>query len=384
MNQQFSSHNSEIKPIDILPDNKNPLMRLNTICPYYTMFPLDFPFQTLSNAKKGDWVLDPFCGRGTTNYAARLRGLGSVGIDTSPVAAAISAAKLVYTTPKKIIRLSKEILNDENEPQQIPEGRFWELCYSEETLNGICKIREALLTKTFTDDEIVLRALMLGILHGPLTKNKPSYLSNQMPRTYCCKPDYSVRYWEKNGLLPKNVNVLDLITRRAEYSLINPPPPTPGFVACKDSRRKLPFVPDDGFQWVITSPPYYKMKTYVQDQWLRNWFLGGDETVNYSTFGQIVHTNKNEFTRDLAQVWTNITEACAAGARMIIRLGSLPSSSCNPCEILQDSFDLADCGWNCVNIGDAGIPKRGRRQSDHFGTAIGRANAEIDYYAVLT
>ncbi|WP_338066098.1 DNA methyltransferase, partial [Hydrogenibacillus schlegelii] len=39
------------------------------------MFPLDFPLSHLKEARREDWVLDPFCGRGTTLYAARLLGL---------------------------------------------------------------------------------------------------------------------------------------------------------------------------------------------------------------------------------------------------------------------------------------------------------------------
>src|SRR5690606_41868113 len=53
------------------------VLSLNTVCPYYTMFPLEFPLARLARAKPGEWVLDPFCGRGTTMYAARLRGLRS-------------------------------------------------------------------------------------------------------------------------------------------------------------------------------------------------------------------------------------------------------------------------------------------------------------------
>ena len=43
------------------------LRALNSVCPYYTMFPLDFPLARLAGASTGDWVLDPFCGRGSTN-----------------------------------------------------------------------------------------------------------------------------------------------------------------------------------------------------------------------------------------------------------------------------------------------------------------------------
>src|SRR5262249_14425531 len=42
---------------------------LNGVCPYFTMFPLAFPFAVLRrHAAPGDLVLDPFCGRGTTGY----------------------------------------------------------------------------------------------------------------------------------------------------------------------------------------------------------------------------------------------------------------------------------------------------------------------------
>ena len=46
---------------------------LNAVCPYYTMYPLDFPLGVLKKRSSSEeWVLDPFCGRGTTNFAARL------------------------------------------------------------------------------------------------------------------------------------------------------------------------------------------------------------------------------------------------------------------------------------------------------------------------
>jgi len=348
------------------------------------MFPIDFPFHTLASASSDDWVLDPFCGRGTTNYAARLRGLASVGIDSSPVAAAISAAKFVNTTPADIIKLCKTILNSDQEPNNIPEGRFWNLCFHSETLHDICKLRENLMEECATEEVLALRALMLGILHGPTNKIHISYLSNQMPRTYCCKPEYSVRYWERNELYPKKIDVLDIVTWKAEYSFGTLPAHTPGYVIHEDSRTSLTTVPKDGFNWVITSPPYFRMRTYVQDQWLRNWFLGGEDSVNYTIKGQLNHSSQLDFVRDLAAVWKNVTEACAPGARMVIRLGALPSISCNPSEILQDSIDYADCGWEKVKIEEAGTAKRGKRQSDQFGGTMGAAHEEIDYFAVLT
>jgi len=57
------------------------------------MFPLDFPLEQLRLYPRARWVLDPFCGRGTTLYAARLAGRLEVGIDINPVAVAIPARR---------------------------------------------------------------------------------------------------------------------------------------------------------------------------------------------------------------------------------------------------------------------------------------------------
>src|SRR5579884_2554529 len=103
---------------------------LNGICPYFTMFPLDFPYFILNGrAKPGEWVIDPFCGRGTTNYASRMLGLPSIGIDSNPVAVALSQAKLANTNPSSIMRVTQRILTDYPEPDEIPQGEFWECAF---------------------------------------------------------------------------------------------------------------------------------------------------------------------------------------------------------------------------------------------------------------
>jgi hypothetical protein len=94
---------------------------LNGVCPYYTMYPLDFPLRVLKeHRKRGVWVIDPFCGRGTTNFAARLLGMPSIGVDSSPVAAALAKAKLASAEPGRVVANAKAILNAAKEPTSIP------------------------------------------------------------------------------------------------------------------------------------------------------------------------------------------------------------------------------------------------------------------------
>ena len=76
-----------------------PSVALNAICPYYTMFPLAFPITVLKRFGGAKLrVVDPFCGRGITIFAARIKGHQAYGIDCSPIAIAIARAKLAETT----------------------------------------------------------------------------------------------------------------------------------------------------------------------------------------------------------------------------------------------------------------------------------------------
>jgi SAM-dependent methyltransferase len=358
-----------------------PLARLNAICPYFTMFPLDFPWSHLADAQGGDWVLDPFCGRGTTNFAARLRGLPAVGVDASPVAVAIAQAKLVHVSAREVIEEARALLAGP-EPVEVPQGSFWEWAYHPRTLVDLCRLREGLLAGCDAPARIALRALVLGVLHGPRRAGRPSYLSNQMPRTYATKPGPAVRFWRRRGLRPPHVDVLELIAARAQYTLAELPPPVEGTVVLGDSRdpHAIPAVPG-GYAWVITSPPYHGMRSYNSDQWLRLWFLGGPPTVHYDRTGQVRH-RQQEYVDDLARVWRNVAARCRPGARLAVRFGCIPTCARDPVALLLSTLERSGAPWQILSVQDAGAPPRGRRQAEQFGRPRGPV-AEIDVVARL-
>jgi hypothetical protein len=365
-----------------LPARTAPILRLNSLCPYYTMFPLAFPFRALQDAAKGDWVLDPFCGRGTTNFAARLRGLPSVGVDSSPVAAAIAKAKMVSVSSDDVIKVCRDVLSACGPPREVPEGEFWSLCYHPKTLEELCVLRESLRDSRPRPEHVALTAILLGLLHGPTSKGVPSYASNQMPRSYATKPVPAVRYWKARGLRPKKVSLLDLVSRRAKFSFHTQPPLVAGSVRKGDSRNLPNELSPKPFRWVVTSPPYFGMRSYVPDQWLRNWFLGGPADVPYTTRGQVRH-GVDEFASDLAQVWQRCAKQCAAGARLIVRFGALPSGREGRVDLLKQSLIEAECGWRVLTTRRAGVAPRQRRQATQFKRVKSAAAEEIDVYARL-
>lgn len=355
-----------------------PRLRLNVVCPYYTMFPLSFPLHALADAGHDSSVLDPFCGRGTTAYAARLLGLSTVGIDADAVAVAIASAKLVSRTPDQVEARLNNLLDSVSSPRNVPEGDFWSLAFERTTLVEICRVREALRTEG-TDDDVLLRALLLGILHGPQSVRAPNYLSNQMPRTYATKPRPAVAYWIKTGLRPRRVDIRAAVSRRARYLLTQLPEPAGGRIVQGDSRRLADYGLQERFSYVVTSPPYLGMRSYRPDQWLRHWFLGGPDDVDYGMTDMLPPSTET-FANELARVWTGVAKVCEPGATLTVRFGALPSVEANAQSTLRAS--LAGTGWDIEAVVSAGSASLGKRQAKHMNRT-GDPTDEIDLRARL-
>jgi hypothetical protein len=186
-------------------------------------------------------------------------------------------------------------------------------------------------------------------LHGPLSKSpdQRGYFSNQMPRTFASKPDYSVKFWKERGLKPVATDVMAVIERRVERLELDTLPACHGNsrLSAADARLEKGYshMPSH-IDLVITSPPYYGMRTYIADQWLRNWFLGGRPEVPYrescldnnGRTGRIRHEDRREFDSLEFAVFLCSLEVVPKGRFKVLHLGLLP--------FLTTITENLDCG----------------------------------------
>jgi DNA methylase len=361
--------------VDLGPDTA-----LNRVCPYYTMFPLSFPWRLLRrHAQSGDRVLDPFCGRGTTPYAARLLGLDSLGIDISPVATAIAKAKVINTTPAEVLREYDDIVATKLGTMP-PQGPYWTCAYDSETLGILAALRQGLAERPPSSPRTALTAVVLGALHGPRTKGVPSYLSNQSQRTFAPKPEYAIKFWTRRRLQPTAVDVRGVLERRAWRYLGREATPARGRIVLGDSRdRRTLSRNGSGYRWIITSPPYYGLRTYLPDQWLRHWFLGGPSEPDYSYGVQVSHRSPEAFATDVRRAWTLAAELATDDAKLVFRFGGINDRVADPLDIARAS--IVDSGWRWKRHRSAGHAGYGKRQADHFGRALAPARQEFDVWA---
>ena len=364
----------------------DPRYALNAICPYFTMFPLEFPLRILRRHRNHRLVLDPFCGRGTTLFAARARGLRAIGIDVSPVAISISQAKLASASIDDTLALARQLLHTTPQPD-IPTGDFWHHAFHNVTLTEICLLRDGLARLTpFTHEAALLRATLLGVLHGPRTRTL-SYLSNQMPRTFAPKPAYALKFWRRRNMLPPYVPTLHSLERKlrlVQTSIRRLPPVALYDAILGDAADPATFLQvPRAIDVVITSPPYYGMRTYIPDQWLRNWFLGGPPLVDYAATQTLPTSSPHEFANALGRVWANLTTRAREHLRLHVRFGAIPSRAVNARQLLLQSLESSGITWSIVSLRNARSADAGKRQARHMRTHVAAID-ELDLHAMAT
>lgn len=309
---------------------RNPL---HALCPYFAMFPEEFvKEQAVRHTRRGDLVFDCFSGRGTTVLESLLLDRRAAGIDINPVAFCISAAKAQLPDSEHL----QDRIDDlewmfgqtsttslSRERSALP--RFFGRAFHWHTLEQLLFLRRALKWRTGRTDRFIA-ALVLGSLHGDMDKSS-SYFSNQMPRTISTKPDYSLDYWSRHDLWPRKRNVFEVLRQRAELRFTGTQPSHDGNIVLGDARRSATLFRGlhGQVKALITSPPYYDVTNFEEDQWLRLWFLGHEPKPTYRTISPDDRHRTQDtapYWKFLESVWKGIKPLMRPSAVIVCRLGA--------------------------------------------------------------
>ncbi len=360
--------------------------RFHSICPYFAMFPEDFAERWIAQTTApGQLVLDPFSGRGTAPFQARLMGREAIGSDVNPVAYVLTAAKLdtpgVYSVFRRISQL-RDVFDPhsvELEYNALPP--FFRRAFHHATLRQILFVREHLSWQNSRVDRFIA-ALALGSLHGEMFSSR-SYFSNQMPRTISTKPAYSLRFWEGHRLYPQKRDVFGILRQRAEFRFESAVPAKRG-VAFLTDVRDLPFrATNFGEQvdCVLTSPPYLDITNFEEDQWLRLWFLGGNPHPCPKTHSHDDrHERPEHYWAFLCDAWKAVRPLLKSRATMIVRIGGKDLTAPVIRDALCASMQFVARKWTLAHEAISYFP---RRQTDAFHPGTVGCRFEVDFCFAL-
>ena len=357
--------------------------RLHSICPYFAMFPEEFVREHLRELQPTGVIFDPFAGRGTTPFEASLSGYLAAGTDTNPVAVCISNAKL---NPPPLDTVTDRLENLEKQSKHFESSsgtnEFFRWCYAPVTLNKLRFLRQELNWRGGRVDGFIA-ALALWSLHGESHRG-PNYFSNRMPRTISTKPNYSVRWWKRNNSHPPKCDVFPILKRMAAFRLRDPAPMIRGSVVQADAREAFLVFPELSGQisTIITSPPYFDVTNYHEDQWLRLWFLGGPD-IPSAQASDDRHTRQESYWQFLTDAWAGVGPLLMPKAHIVVRIGGKYLRLGSLRERLQASLcDGLKKRVAPVGLGAISPLRGGQRRSFHSNSGRG-VRREFDFTFIV-
>lgn len=250
--------------------------RWASVGPYYAMFPVDFALEVIeAYTEPGDRVLDPFVGRGSSIFAAAVKGRTGCGIEINPVGWLYSTVKLRPTTQGRVLKRLRDVQREaagiEIERANLPT--FFDWAYAPGVLRFLLSARANLRWIESKIDR-TLMALILVYLHG----KRSSSLSNQMRDSKAVAPDYAVTWWSEREMRPPEIDPVAFMDQRITWRYKKGKPDLAGDILLGDSVGLLASnrwqALNEPFDLLFTSPPYLGVTNYHYDQWLRLWMLG--------------------------------------------------------------------------------------------------------------
>jgi len=287
----------------------------HSLHPYPAKFPPQLPKKILEDyAIKGQTVLDPFCGSGTTLVEARIFGANAIGVDVNGLAVLLSKVKATPLSSNQFSAIEKFIAELEDnilkwkfngrpkiKIKEIEGQEHWfQKNVSEEITFILNKITKQKDTDVQNFLKIVLSSIIVRVSNqesdtrfAAIKKNIPDCLTLEL---FCKRAiEYNLRIKE----------FYELVYDKTELQVFN-----------ADSRN-LNFISDNSIDIIITSPPYANTYDYYLYHKFRKRWL--DLDVKFAQYNEIGSRREYSSLKEKKEKWNDDLIKCFAEMQRVLK-----------------------------------------------------------------
>jgi site-specific DNA-methyltransferase (cytosine-N4-specific) len=287
----------------------------HSLHPYPAKFPPQLPKKILEiYAVKGQTVLDPFCGSGTTLVEARIFGVNAIGVDVNGLSVLLSKVKSTPLTEQQFSIIENFISNIESEiPKWKSEKRpkiiikkiegqehWFQNNVSEEITYLLYEILKQKDNDIRDFLKIVLSSIIVRVSNQESDTRfaaiKKNIINGYTLEAFCKKArEYNSRMAE----FSKHIH------NTTELQIYN-----------ADSRN-LDFIPDNSIDIIITSPPYANTYDYYLYHKFRMLWL--DIDVKFAQYNEIGSRREYSSLKEKKEKWNEDLIKCFAEMQRVLK-----------------------------------------------------------------
>ena len=229
----------------------------------------------------GDWVYDPFGGRGTTAVEAALLGRRVLGNDINPLSRILAQPRLSLPAPEAVAARLAEIPLAGAEPDDLDLSMF----YHPDTEAELRALRAWLLQREAAGQEDDLDRWIRMVASNRLTGHSPGFFSvYTLPPNQAASAKRQCLINAKRNQVPPYRDTRVLILKKTrqllkgitEQERLNLAEAALSARFLTGDARHTPGIPSASVALTVTSPPFLDIVQYAGDNWLRCWFNGLD------------------------------------------------------------------------------------------------------------
>jgi DNA methylase len=233
---------------------------------------------------EGDIVYDPFMGRGTTIIEAALLKRNVIGNDVNPLSKILAAPRLDIPDIEEIEKRLAEIKFSKKAKADIDLSMF----FHPETEAEIVSLQRYLANRKKERKEDRVDRWIRMVATNRLTGHSRGFFSvYTLPPNQATQPKSQIRINKLRMQTPEYRNIRSIILKKtrtllkgvAEEDRANLALVFPRARFLSTDARHTSDVKRETIQLVVTSPPFLNIVQYTNDNWMRCWFNGIDDSA---------------------------------------------------------------------------------------------------------